>query len=126
MLSRRVAQFREPSRREEQLAARERALGQEFLEGGLAQGTLLRRLPTLSEIAETAAFLASDRSGAVTGTVINLSGAHWWTEQRLCAGAAGFGATRTRGVKEAGTQPAGSGTGRTGHGRFGGDEVLPG
>ncbi|OLT15205.1 short-chain dehydrogenase [Pseudonocardia sp. CNS-139] len=47
---------------------------QEFLEEGLAQGTLLKRLPTLSEIAETAAFLASDRAGAMTGTVANLSG----------------------------------------------------
>jgi NAD(P)-dependent dehydrogenase (short-subunit alcohol dehydrogenase family) len=46
---------------------------QEFLEGGLAQGTLLKRLPTLSELAETAAFLASDRAGAMTGTVVNLS-----------------------------------------------------
>lgn len=48
---------------------------QEFLEGGgMVQGTLLKRLPTLSEIAETAAFLASDRAGAMTGTVANLSG----------------------------------------------------
>jgi NAD(P)-dependent dehydrogenase (short-subunit alcohol dehydrogenase family) len=47
---------------------------QDFLEGGLAQGTLLKRLPTLSEIAATAAFLASDRAGAMTGTVVNLSG----------------------------------------------------
>lgn len=46
---------------------------QEFLEGGLAQGTLLKRLPTLSEVAETAAFLASDRAGAMTGTIANLS-----------------------------------------------------
>ncbi|MGW9211062.1 SDR family NAD(P)-dependent oxidoreductase [Embleya sp. NPDC055664] len=46
---------------------------QEFLDGGLAQGTLLKRLPTLSQIAETAAFLASDRAGAMTGTVVNLS-----------------------------------------------------
>jgi len=47
---------------------------QEFLEGGLVPGTLLKRLPTLSEIAETAAFLASDRAAAMTGTVVNLSG----------------------------------------------------
>ena len=47
---------------------------QEFLESGLAQSTLLKRLPTLSEIAETAAFLASDRAGAMTGTIVNLSG----------------------------------------------------
>jgi NAD(P)-dependent dehydrogenase (short-subunit alcohol dehydrogenase family) len=40
---------------------------------GLAQGTILKRLPTLSEVAETAAFLASDRAGAMTGTVANLT-----------------------------------------------------
>ena len=39
----------------------------------MAQGTLLKRLPTLFEIAETAAFLASDRAGAMTGTIANLS-----------------------------------------------------
>ncbi|WP_280247106.1 SDR family NAD(P)-dependent oxidoreductase [Nocardia abscessus] len=48
---------------------------QELLEdGAMAQGTLLKRLPTLSEIAETAAFLASDRAGAMTGAIANLSG----------------------------------------------------
>ncbi|WP_426503274.1 SDR family NAD(P)-dependent oxidoreductase [Dactylosporangium sp. McL0621] len=46
----------------------------EFLEGGLAQGTLLKRLPTLAETAETAAFLASDRAGVMTGVIVNLSG----------------------------------------------------
>jgi len=40
---------------------------------GMAAGTLLQRLPTLSQVAETAAFLASDRAGAMTGTVVNLS-----------------------------------------------------
>ncbi len=40
---------------------------------GLALGTLLKRLPTLTEVAETAAFLASDRAGAMTGAVVNLS-----------------------------------------------------
>ena len=39
----------------------------------LAQGTLLKRLPTLEQVAETAAFLASDRAGAMTGTVANLT-----------------------------------------------------
>ncbi len=39
----------------------------------MAEGTLLKRLPTLSEVAETAAFLASDRAGAMTGAVANLS-----------------------------------------------------
>jgi NAD(P)-dependent dehydrogenase (short-subunit alcohol dehydrogenase family) len=35
--------------------------------------TLLKRLPTLAEIADTAAFLASDKAGAMTGAVANLS-----------------------------------------------------
>ena len=39
----------------------------------LEQGTLLGRLPTLAEIADTAAFVASDHAGAMTGTVVNLS-----------------------------------------------------
>jgi NAD(P)-dependent dehydrogenase (short-subunit alcohol dehydrogenase family) len=39
----------------------------------LEQGTLLKRLPTLAELADTAAFLASDRAGAMTATVANLS-----------------------------------------------------
>jgi NAD(P)-dependent dehydrogenase (short-subunit alcohol dehydrogenase family) len=39
----------------------------------LEQGTLLKRLPTLAEVADTAAFLASDRAGAMTATVANLS-----------------------------------------------------
>lgn len=46
---------------------------QDLLEGGMAQGTPLKRLPTLAEVAETAAFLASDRAGTITGTVANLS-----------------------------------------------------
>ena len=37
------------------------------------EGTLLGRLPTLSEVADTAAFIASDRAGAMTATVANLS-----------------------------------------------------
>ncbi len=36
--------------------------------------TLLRRLPTLAEVASVAAFLASDQASAMTGTVANLSG----------------------------------------------------
>ena len=39
----------------------------------MAQGTMLKRLPTLYEVAETAAFLASDWAGAMTGAVVNLS-----------------------------------------------------
>ncbi len=35
--------------------------------------TLLGRLPRLGEVAETAAFVASDRAGAMTGAVVNLT-----------------------------------------------------
>ncbi|MEV0757141.1 SDR family oxidoreductase [Streptosporangium sp. NPDC050280] len=58
----------------EQTAAAAGQSVQEMLEGGgMAQGTLLKKLPTLSDVAETAAFLASERSGAMTGAIVNLS-----------------------------------------------------
>ncbi|WP_455271618.1 SDR family NAD(P)-dependent oxidoreductase [Rhizobium herbae] len=37
------------------------------------QGTALGRLPRLSEVADAAAFAASERAGAMTGTIINLT-----------------------------------------------------
>ena len=40
---------------------------------GMAGATLLKRLPTLDQVADTAAFLASDRAAAMTGTVANLT-----------------------------------------------------
>jgi len=36
-------------------------------------GYLLGRLPTLEEVANAAAFMASDRASAMTGTVANLT-----------------------------------------------------
>jgi NAD(P)-dependent dehydrogenase (short-subunit alcohol dehydrogenase family) len=44
-----------------------------MLEGAAKHSTLLGRLPTLAEVAETAAFVASDRAGAMTATTVNLS-----------------------------------------------------
>ncbi|WP_298934420.1 SDR family oxidoreductase [uncultured Ramlibacter sp.] len=41
---------------------------------GAAQGTLLKRLPTLEQLAATAVFLASDEAGALTGVIVNLNG----------------------------------------------------
>lgn len=41
--------------------------------GGAAQTTMLKRLPNLAEVAETAAFLASDKAAAMTGSVTNLT-----------------------------------------------------
>ena len=45
----------------------------EMLEGA-AQTTLIKRLPTLDEVAQAAVFAASSTMGSMTGAVINLSG----------------------------------------------------
>jgi Enoyl-[acyl-carrier-protein] reductase (NADH) len=39
----------------------------------LESGALLRRLPTLAEVANVATCMASDQASAMTGTVANLS-----------------------------------------------------
>lgn len=43
-------------------------------QGRIENMTHLRRLTTLAELADTAAFLASDRASGITGTIANLSG----------------------------------------------------
>jgi NAD(P)-dependent dehydrogenase (short-subunit alcohol dehydrogenase family) len=45
---------------------------QQIIEG-IAQMTMLRRVPGLAQVAEVAAFLASDRAGAMTGTITNVT-----------------------------------------------------
>jgi 3-oxoacyl-[acyl-carrier protein] reductase len=40
----------------------------------LANRTLLKRLPTLADVGNIAAFVASDRAGAMTGTVVRIDG----------------------------------------------------
>jgi len=45
----------------------------EMLAARAASGPLLRRFPTLAEIGDFAAFAASDRAGAMTGAIANLS-----------------------------------------------------
>jgi NAD(P)-dependent dehydrogenase (short-subunit alcohol dehydrogenase family) len=45
----------------------------EAFETSLADTTLLKRLPTLAEVANAAAFAASDQAGALTATVVNLT-----------------------------------------------------
>jgi 3-oxoacyl-[acyl-carrier protein] reductase len=51
--------------------------GEPFDEGSVGKfmtdGTVLGRLPSLAEVGETAAFLASDRASAITRTVVNVS-----------------------------------------------------
>ncbi len=39
----------------------------------MTDGTVLGRLSKLVEVGETAAFLASERASAITGTVVNVS-----------------------------------------------------
>jgi 3-oxoacyl-[acyl-carrier protein] reductase len=46
---------------------------EEMLKQAAEDRTLLKRLPTLDEVANTAVFLASDQAGAMTGTVANLT-----------------------------------------------------
>lgn len=41
--------------------------------GAAARGTMLNRLPTLSQVAGMVAFLASDHAGAMTATVVNMT-----------------------------------------------------
>ncbi len=48
-------------------------MGEDEFRGFLERMTLLRRLPTLDDVANTAAFLASDRAVAMSGTVANLT-----------------------------------------------------
>ena len=40
---------------------------------GIAQMAILRRAPTLAEVASTAAFLASDRASGITGSIVNVT-----------------------------------------------------
>jgi NAD(P)-dependent dehydrogenase (short-subunit alcohol dehydrogenase family) len=45
----------------------------ETIKQGLAAATMLHRAPTLAEVAETAAFLASDRASGITSTITNVT-----------------------------------------------------
>lgn len=49
-------------------------ISRDAFEARVASQTLRRRLPTVAEIAEVAAFTASDRAGAMTGAIANLTG----------------------------------------------------
>lgn len=46
---------------------------EQMLAGAAATDTPLRRLPTLAEFGDTAAFMASDRASAITAAIVNLS-----------------------------------------------------
>lgn len=61
------------SQRVFQPAAERAGLTVEEMLQGAAEATLLKRLPTLGEVADVAAFMASDRAGAMTGAVVNMT-----------------------------------------------------
>lgn len=54
-------------------AARAGSTVEDWLAGLARNATLLKRLPTLAEVASFAAFVASDRAGAMTGAIVNLT-----------------------------------------------------
>jgi enoyl-[acyl-carrier-protein] reductase (NADH) len=45
----------------------------EAILAGVGQATMLKRPPALAHVADTAAFLASDRAGDITGTIVNVT-----------------------------------------------------
>lgn len=55
------------------MADRAGTTADEWLAGLAAQGTLLQRLPTPEDVAEYAAFAASDRARTMTGAIANLT-----------------------------------------------------
>jgi NAD(P)-dependent dehydrogenase (short-subunit alcohol dehydrogenase family) len=55
------------------LHAKAWGISREQFQEMIAARTHMRRLPTLAEMANTAAFMASDKASAMTGTVVNLS-----------------------------------------------------
>ena len=54
-------------------AARQLSIPYEQVVSRLEQATLLKRLPTSTDTARLAAFLASDAAGTVTGAIVNAS-----------------------------------------------------
>jgi enoyl-[acyl-carrier-protein] reductase (NADH) len=56
------------------LHARTMGIPQEQFLGIIESMTHRKRSSTLSEVANTAVFLASDRASGITGTVVNLTG----------------------------------------------------
>lgn len=53
--------------------ARAAGMSVEEILAGATAGTLLKRLPTLADVANAALFLASDRAGATTGAILNVN-----------------------------------------------------
>jgi 3-oxoacyl-[acyl-carrier protein] reductase len=57
----------------DRVAERQGTTAEEMLAEAARNGTLLKRLPTLAQVADYAAFIASDRAGATTGAIANIT-----------------------------------------------------
>jgi NAD(P)-dependent dehydrogenase (short-subunit alcohol dehydrogenase family) len=55
------------------LHAKANGISREQFHDIIEKGTHRKRLPSLQEMAEVAAFMASDRATAMTGTIVNMS-----------------------------------------------------
>jgi 3-oxoacyl-[acyl-carrier protein] reductase len=53
--------------------AQQAGISREAIEAGIAEKTLLKRLPKLAEVANVAVLMASDRASAVTAAVANVT-----------------------------------------------------
>jgi NAD(P)-dependent dehydrogenase (short-subunit alcohol dehydrogenase family) len=53
--------------------AEQEGISREAFEARIAERTLLKRMPRLAEVANVAALLASDRAGAITGMIANVT-----------------------------------------------------
>lgn len=54
-------------------------VSREAFEAGLAESTLLKRLPRVAEVADMAVLMASDRASAMTGAVADVTCGDTWT-----------------------------------------------
>lgn len=56
------------------LHAEAHGISRDAFRSRMTELTLRKRLPTVAEVADVAAFVASDRAGAITGAITNLTG----------------------------------------------------
>ena len=53
--------------------AEQAGISREAFEAGIAERTLLKRMPKLAEVANVAVLMASDRASAMSGAVANVN-----------------------------------------------------
>lgn len=63
----------EPSELDSNVARKESGLSPEQIDEAIGQRAALGHAPRLQQVADTAAFLASDQAGGITGTIVNVT-----------------------------------------------------